>query len=108
MRALLASALLAGCALNQPAAERPLGRGEILSAATARSMLVVGESTKSEVRAMLGEATVVDFPSRYEVWVYRQAPKEKPAAPGAELVLLFDDSGTLSKTRVTPQPARRP
>ena len=46
---------------------------------------------------MLGEATVVDFPSGYEVWVYRQPPS-------SELVLLFDDSGTLTKTRITPPP----
>lgn len=57
-------------------------------------------STKADVRAGLGEAVVVDFPSGYEVWVYRQRAHEKPPAPSAELVLLFDPSGILAKTRV--------
>ena len=60
----------------------------------------MGSTTKADVRAALGEATVVDFTSGYEVWVYRQRPTEKPPAPSAELVLLFEPSGILSKTRV--------
>ena len=51
--------------------------------------------TKAEVKAKFGNAAVVDFPSGYEVWVYREKP---PAA--AELVLLFDAAGVLAKTRV--------
>jgi hypothetical protein len=53
-----------------------------------------GESTRSDVRAALGEGAVVDFPSGYEVWVYR----EKPPAAG-ELVLLFEPSGILRRAR---------
>ena len=107
VRALLACALLAGCAVNPKSVDRPLARGEIPSALTAQTMLGIGKSSKRDVRAALGEATVVDFPSGYEVWVYREPPKDKPASAGAELVLLFDHSGTLAKTRVTPLPARR-
>ena len=68
----------------------PFDPHELLSA------LTIGESTKADVRAALGEAVVVDFPSGYEVWVYR----EKSPSPSAELVLLFAPSGILSKTRV--------
>jgi outer membrane protein assembly factor BamE (lipoprotein component of BamABCDE complex) len=94
MRALLASALLAGCALTEPKpVERPLGPGEIISARTAEKALSVGTSTKADVRAALGEATVVDFASGYDVWVYRERT-------GSELVLLFEPSGVLAKTRV--------
>jgi hypothetical protein len=92
-------ALLAGCALIQPPpqpAEAPLGPGEVRSAAAAADALSIGKSTKSDVRAALGEAVVVDFASGYEVWVYRA----KSAPPGAELVLLFEPSGILVKTRV--------
>ena len=94
--------LLAGCALVAPPepAEKPLGPGEIASARAAEGALAAGRSTKAEVRAALGPGTVVDFASGYEVWVYRQPPREKPPAPGAELVLLFAPSGILSKTRV--------
>jgi len=47
------------------------------------------------VRAALGEGTVVAFPSGYDVWVYREHPPSS-----GELVLLFEPSGILSKTRV--------
>ena len=91
MRALLAAcALLGGCALLQPppkpAQAQPSPR-ELLS------YLTIGKSTKADVRAALGEGVVVDFASGYEVWVYREPP-------AAELVLLFEPSGILTRTRV--------
>lgn len=93
--------VLASCALAQPSPKpAPLGPGEIPSAHAAADLLALGSTTKSDVRAALGEATVVDFTSGYEVWVYRQRATEKPPAPAAELVLLFEPSGILSKTRV--------
>ena len=96
MRVLVVCALLAGCAVSQPKpAERPLGPGEIVSVRQAENSLSVGKSTKSDVRALLGEATALEFGSGYEVWVYRQRPEAK-----TELVLLFDPSGVLAKTRV--------
>lgn len=105
MRALIACALLAGCVAQHKPIDRPLARGELASALAAQSILAIGKSSKADVSAMLGEATVVDFPSGYEVWVYRERPTQKPPAAGAELVLLFDGSGTLTRTRVTPLPA---
>ena len=90
---LIACALLAGCAATQPAPKpAPLGPGEIRSARAAENALAIGRSTKSDVRAALGEGTVVDFDSGYEVWVYRK--------PAEELVLLFEPAGVLSNTRV--------
>ena len=106
--ALAACALLAGCALVQPApkpADAPLGPGEIHSADAAASALSIGKSTKADVRAALGDAVTVDFKSGYDVWVYRERPPEKTEKaaeppPPAELVLLFNPSGVLAKTRV--------
>jgi hypothetical protein len=95
---LAACALLGGCALLQPPPPKPAPTGPSLGELI--SKLSIGKSTKTEVRAALGEATVVDFPSGYEVWVYRQPAQEKPPVPAAELVLLFDPTGTLAKTRV--------
>ena len=95
--------LLGGCSSLQPSpkpAQKPLGPGEILSAQAARDALAVGSSTKADVRAALGQAVVVDFSSGYEVWVYRERPKEESTASKTELVLLFSPSGILSKTRV--------
>ena len=102
MRTILAAcALLSGCALISPQPkEPPLGPGEVKSAQAAEDALYVGRSTKAAVRATLGPATEVDFASGYEVWVYRQPARKEPPTPGAELVLLFDPSGLLSKTRI--------
>jgi outer membrane protein assembly factor BamE (lipoprotein component of BamABCDE complex) len=101
VRTLLVLCVVAGCAVSQPSPKpAPLGPGEIPSAHAADDVLTVGSTTKADVRAALGEATVVDFTSGYEVWVYRQRATEKPPAPGAELVLLFEPSGMLAKTRV--------
>ena len=79
--------LLAGCATQPP--PKPAATPSLTEML---SSLTVGRSTKSDVRAALGEGTVVSFDSGYEVWVYRQ--------PAAELVLLFEPAGVLSNTRV--------
>ena len=95
MRALLAACVLVGgCALTQPP-PKPAAKGPSLE--QMRAALAVGSSTKADVRAALGAGTVVDFVSGYEVWVYRE---QSPTPPAAELVLLFDPSGVLAKTRV--------
>ena len=78
----------------------PLGPAEIRSAQAASGAIATGKSTKADVRAALGEAVVVDFESGYEVWVYKERLGEKGKPPATELVLLFDPSGTLAKTRI--------
>jgi hypothetical protein len=104
MKAMVAAyALLGACAAVQPPpkpAATVLGPGEIRSARAGEDALAVGKSTKADVRAALGEATVVDFASGYEVWVYREPTQEKEPAARAELVLLFAPSGILTRTRV--------
>jgi outer membrane protein assembly factor BamE (lipoprotein component of BamABCDE complex) len=98
---LLAFLLVAGCAHVEPKpAEKPLGPGELVSAQAAQDALAIGSSTKADVRAALGQAVVVDFSSGYEVWVYRERPKEESTVSKTELVLLFSPSGILSKSRV--------
>ena len=105
MRAILAAcAFFGGCALVQPrppvAEAAPLGPGEIRSAQAANEAVAVGKSSKADVRAAFGEAVVIDFDSGYEVWVYRERPREKATPTQTEFVLLFHPSGTLAKTRV--------
>lgn len=98
---LIGCVLVSGCtALPQGSKSKPLGPAEIRSAQAASGVISVGKSTKADVRAALGEAVVVDFESGYEVWVYRERLPEKAKPPAAELVLLFDPSGTLAKTRI--------
>lgn len=110
---LLLLVFLSGCAFLAPDAKRleePLGPGELRSARAAGDALAIGKSTRSDVRAMLGEAVVVDFASGYEVWVYRERPAEKSGNSDksgksekpsiSELVLLFAPSGILAKTRI--------
>jgi hypothetical protein len=80
--------------------EAPLGPAEIRSAQASSDAIAIGKSTKADVRAALGEAIVVDFESGYEVWVYREHPREKAKPPATELVLLFEPSGLLTRARI--------
>lgn len=99
--ALAACACIAGCALFQPpATTAPLGPGEIISAQAAKDAVSIGKSTRTDVRAALGEAVVIDFASGYEVWVYRERLRGKAPPPATEFVLLFAPSGILAKTRI--------
>lgn len=102
MRILVAACILVGgCALLEPPRKTTtLGPAEIRSAQAASGTIAIGKSTKADVRAALGEAVVVDFESGYEVWVYNERLGEKGKPPATELVLLFDASGTLTKTRI--------
>jgi hypothetical protein len=84
---------MAACAAPRPEPPAP-------SLRPAFEALLVGKSTKADVRAALGEAVVIDFDSGYEVWVYREQIKKKQPAPPAEYVLLFAPSGVLARTRV--------
>ena len=96
--------VLTGCAALSPAPSsresKPLGPAEVRSAQAAAEAISVGKSTKADVRAALGKAVVVDFESGYEVWVYRERLPEKAKPPATELVLLFEPSGILAKTRI--------
>ena len=95
MRYLVFASLLVlhGCTVTPKSAE------EGFSVQTARNALTIGKSTKADVRAALGQATVVDFYSGYEVWVYRERLKAKTKPPAPELVLLFAPSGVVTKMR---------
>jgi len=96
--------LVEACAALPPPStpeSKPLGPHEVRSAQSAAEAIAVGKSTKADVRAALGEGVVVDFDSGYAVWVYKESLREKAKPPPAtELVLLFDPSGTLAKTRI--------
>jgi hypothetical protein len=120
LRAVLACALIAGCAAGGTS---PTTAGAAMSAAgtiAARDTeaIAVGTSTKFAVRAALGTAMVVSFDSGFEVWVYRlkgsAATQSKnkfagwfaakqtdgAAVPAGEFVVLFAPSGVVSKTRL--------
>ena len=57
--------------------------------------------TSEDLPTPLGPATVVQFDSGYEVWVYRKNPLR--SEPGnAEFVILFDPSGHVKKSRIRP------
>lgn len=74
----------------------PPSKPEVSSLRPAFDRLALGTSTKADARAALGPATVIDFDSGYEVWVYRERLGDKPPA---EFVLLFDPSGILKKKK---------
>ena len=95
---------LAGCAVpglfggdpNAPPFSNPT-----LSMQSASDSVTVGKSNKADVTAALGPATVINFDSRYEVWVYR-AKSRQPAEAKAEFVILFSPDGVVRKTRLRP------
>lgn len=106
-----AAAIVAGCAMpvGQVAIDKPaapvLAPGFTPQAAQAR--IVPGLSTKAEIAAAFGRATVVHFDSGYEVWVYQAKEGGRAGREPDELVVLFAPSGVVKKTRVRPgEPVR--
>jgi hypothetical protein len=97
-------ALLAGCAqtgtLRDDAPGFIQSRG--ITPQSARDTIIIGRSTKAEVAAALGRAAVVPFDSGYEVWVYRWRGGQPTTRAATELVVLFEPSGLVKKTRVRP------
>ena len=99
---------LAGCAgssgfFNSLDAAPPF-RDPNMSMQNASDTIVSGQSTKADVMAALGSATVVKFDSGFEVWVYRPKSARAAAATSgtAEFVILFAPSGVVKKTRIRP------
>ena len=100
--AALVTLTLAGCAgFNAPAA--PPFRDPMLSMPSAQAQVVPGQSTRNDVAAALGPATIVTFDSGFEVWAYRTKPPGAASA-SAELVILFGPSGVVRKTRLRTGP----
>jgi hypothetical protein len=77
-------------------------RSEISWAQGARDAVVIGKSTKGDVVAALGQATVVRFDNGFEVWIYQRNRSEHATRTQAELVILFAPSGLVQKARVRP------
>ncbi|RZJ12212.1 MAG: hypothetical protein EOO54_20605 [Haliea sp.] len=99
----VAAALLTACA------GAPFGPGEgaspfrspNMTMAAAQQLVAPGRTTKADVLAALGPATVVRFDSGFEVWAYRDKPVRQADSP-AELVMLFTPSGVVQKVRAKP------
>ena len=77
-----------------------------LSMQGASDSIAIGKSSKAEVMTALGAATVINFDSGYEVWVYR-AKSRGPAEAKAEFAILFSPNGIVKKTRLRPAYAAR-
>jgi hypothetical protein len=85
-------------AQNGPGVIRP----GAISAPAAQDAIIIGKSTKAQVRAALGEPRAVPFDSGFEVWVYRWPGAQPTIRAATELVILFEPSGVVKKTRVRP------
>ena len=93
---------LAGCAgpgLNGGGPDASPFSNPTLSMQSASDSVSVGKSNKGDVMAALGAATLINFDSGYEVWVYR-AKLRVPAEAKAEFVILFSPDGVVKKTRL--------
>ena len=94
-------AACAGPGLFSTGSEAPQFSNPAMSMQSASDSIMIGKSTKADVMAALGPATVINFDSRYEVWVYRARSRE-PAEAKAEFVILFSPDGVVRKTRLRP------
>ena len=95
---------LAGCAgpgLFNVGADTTAFSDPAVSMQNAGDAIVIGKTNKAEVLASLGAATVINFDSGFEVWVYRDKSRA-PADAKAEFVILFAPSGIVKKTRLRP------
>ena len=95
---------LAGCAgpgLLSNGKDAPPFSNPAISMQSASDSITIGKIRKAEVLSALGEATVINFDSGYEVWVYRAKSRE-PAEAKAEFVILFGQDGVVKKTRLRP------
>ena len=96
--------LLAACAgpgLFNAGSDGPPFSNPALSMQSASDSITIGKSSKADVMTALGSATVINFDSGYEVWVYRAKSRE-PAEAKAEFVILFAPDGVVRKTRLRP------
>ena len=100
---IVVSLVLAGCAGggaisdNAPGVMRAGG-----APPQAASQSITAGKSKADVAASLGKASVVHFESGYEVWVYRWPGADRTSRTATELVVLFEPSGTVKKTRIRP------
>ena len=94
-------AACAGSGLFNSGTDAPPFSNPTLSMQSANDSITVGKSSKADVMAALGAATVINFDSRYELWVYRAKSRE-PAETKAEFVILFSPDGIVTKTRLRP------
>lgn len=92
-------------AVSEPERKVSAFRDPDLSMQSASDAVVAGKSSRADVLAALGPATVVRFDSGFEVWVYREAPSSTANTP-AELVVLLTPEGVVKKTRVRPPYAK--
>lgn len=97
-------AILAGCAQTGSLREDSPGfiDARVVTPQGAADAIAVGRSTRAEVAAALGKATVIHFDSGYEVWVYRWRGAQPTTRAATELVVLFAPSGIVRKTRIRP------
>ena len=82
-------------------ADKPPFSNPTLSMQNASDSVVAGTTSKADVLATLGPATMISFDSGYEVWVYR-AKSRGSAENTAEFVVLFTPDGVVKRTRIRP------
>ena len=95
-----------GPGLFNAGSSAPAFSNPALSMQSANDSIIIGKSRKADVLAMLGTATVINFDSGFEVWIYRAKSRE-PAETKAEFVILFETDGVVKKTRLRPAYAAR-
>ena len=99
-------AACAGPGLFSSSNDAPPFSNPAMTMQSASDSITIGKTSKADVMATLGAATVINFDSGFEVWVYRAKSRE-PAETKAEFVILFASDGIVKKTRLRPGFAAR-
>jgi len=124
---LLLIVFTAGCATQRtivPSAVVTPQRSATVAIERTKDAVVIGRSTKADVRARLGETQVIRFDNGFEIWVYRfsndrigtgaasrrdvRSGSEERSDRHGEFVILFAPSGLVAKTRTRPAPSLPP
>ena len=95
---------LAACAGPGPFSssnDAPPFSNPVMTMQSASDSITIGKTSKADVMATLGAATVINFANGFEVWVYRAKSRE-PAETKAEFVILFSPDGFVKITRLRP------
>jgi hypothetical protein len=125
--ALLFCLFAVGCATQRtitPSAVVTPQRSTMIAIERTKDAVVIGRTTKADVRSRLGETQVISFDNGFEIWVYRlrsetpgtgaasrrsvRGSEEGGSDRSGEFVILFAPSGLVAKTRIRPAPTVLP
>ena len=84
---------------NGPGIIRMPPQAAFAAAQAARERVHVGD-TRDQVASALGPSNILQFPSGWQVWIYRWPGADDSTRAATELVIAFEPGGSVRKMRV--------